>query len=206
MSTTTLTSLLRVGERSRNKEGVAGCALPYERFILATRPSVFIYAATLTEIQERTFGNYYYQEFVKPDASYFIQSDPEIKEFVFGNNYRPEQIFTCKGVLAVNVYHAYKLGYPLDYQWYSISKAIYPASKIYQVWYNELGSVVKALVNYRYYRNLYEHTKTRIRLKRREEDLEKVFYKWKERYFRLNFQDKFPPNPSDPTLIIDSVL
>lgn len=201
MSSDRITEVFRLN-KSRNPESVANCALPYERFILSTNPSLFLYCATLTEIQERTFGVYYYQEFAKPESSHYLRTDPDIKEFVFGNNYRPEQIFTCKGILAVNLFHAYKLGFPLDIDLYNIPTAIIPASKIYEVWYNELGSLGKTLVNYRYYRNLYQHTTTRIRLKRREEDLLKTFGTWRERYCRLNLQDTYPPNDSDPTLQI----
>ena len=200
MRTSTLIESLKSRRGTNNPERVANIALAYEEAILATRPSFFLYCATLTEIQERTFGEYYYQEFVKPEASYYIRSDKDVKEFVFGNGYRPEQIFTCKGVLAVNLYHAYKLGFPLDINLYDIPTAILPAAKIYEVWYNELGDIAKTLVNYRYYRNLYEYTETRIRLKRREKDLMRTFNSWRDRYCRLNLQDTYTPNPLDPTL------
>lgn len=199
-------SLLLKNPYPTNPEKVGNVALTYERFILATSPSPFLYCATLTEIQERTRGVYYYQEFVKPEASHFIQSDPEIKSFIFDNGYRPEQIFTCKGLLAVNLYHAYKLGYPLNINLFEIHTAIHPASKIYEVWYNELGDIAKTLVNYRYYRNLYTHTTTRLRLQRRERDLMRTFNTWRERYCRLNLREKFPPRPNDPTLMMSNFL
>ena len=206
MSQRELIGILKLGKRSVNPESVANCALTYERFILETNPSMFLYCATLTEIQERTYGEFYYQEFVKPEASYYIRSDKEVSDFIFKDGHRPEQIFTCKGVLAVNLYHAYKLGFPLDINLYDIPTAIIPASKIYEVWYNELGDIAKTLVNYRYYRNLYEHTTTRIRLSRREKDLMRTFQSWRERYCRLNLRERFPPNPLEPTLILDNFL
>jgi hypothetical protein len=206
VKTSTLIESLKSRYKVSNPERVANFALVYERKILATRPSLFMYCATLTEIQERTHGEFYYQEFVKPEASYFLLKDKKLKLDLFSKGYRPEQVFTCKGVLAVNLFHAYMLGYPLDIDLYDIPTAIVVASKIYEVWYNELGSIERALVNYRYYRNLYEYKETRIRLSRREADLMRTFNSWRDRYCRLNLKEQYPPNPLDPTLMMSSFV
>lgn len=206
MSTSTVIERMKSRYRVTNPERVANIALVYERAILATRPSLFTYCASLTEIQERTFGEYYYQEFVKPESSYYLSLDKELKRFLLGSGYRPEQVFTCKGVLAVNLFHAFKLGYPLDIDLYDIPTAIKVASKIYEIWYNELGSIEKSLVNYRYYRNLYEYSNTKIRLKRREKDLMRTFNSWRDRYCRLNLQEQYPPSQSDPTLLMSNYV
>ncbi len=158
-------------------------ALVWEEGVLAKNPSERDYCVLMSVMHEYSYGRLYYENFMKPEArTIFFTKNNEMGKRLRDAKVKPEKYFTCQGIFSVNRASAMDLGFnPETESLFDFDTGYEYSLKVYDMWYNVFRDEAKAIVNYRYYLNLYE-INTTLSLNNQEHYMRKVLKTWQVRF------------------------